>query len=70
MNQTDIINRIGRQIGEALDIPDAFRVEHDALHIRFDCLDAAAKKLGKVKLRQIISAADYDVTDKGLIWEV
>ena len=70
MTRTDLINRLGRQIGEALDIPFAFRVEHGSMHISFECLDSASAKLGKVKMRKIISTVNYDVTDKGLIWEV
>ena len=69
MTRTDLISHLGRQIGEALGIPFAFRVEQCAMHISFDDLDAASAKLGKVKMRKIISAVNYDVTDKGLIWE-
>ena len=70
MNRTDLINHTGRQIGESLNIPFAFRVEQGAMHISFECLDAASAKLGKVKMRKILSTVNYEVTDKGLIWEV
>ena len=70
MNRTDLINHIGRQIGEALGIPHAFRVEQGSMHISFDCLDGANAKLGAVKMRKTIGTVNYDVTDKGLIWEV
>jgi len=72
MTRSDLINHIGRQIGEALNIPYAFRVEQDQdhMHISFDELDAASAKLGKVKMRKIIDTVNFEVTDKGLAWNI
>ncbi len=63
------IETIGRKIGEALGIPHAFRLEQGAMHIAFGELDSASAIMGHRAFMTLIKSAEYDQTDKGLIWE-
>jgi len=69
MTKTQQIESIGRKIGEALGIPYAFRIEQGAMHIAFAELDRACEIIGERDFMTLIKSADYEQTDKGLIWE-
>lgn len=70
MTRTEQIDSIGRKVGETLGIPYAYRVAQGSMHISFDELDAAKKILGDDAMLEVVNAVNFDVTDKGLIWEV
>jgi hypothetical protein len=69
MTNAQHIETIGRKIGEALGIPYAFRIEQGSMHISFDEIDRACEIIGEGKFLTLIKSAEYDLTDKGLIWE-